>query len=419
MNETSKNFIIIFIFILIPIISLFIGFYLDEDLSTGGSKWDFNLTWPVVLDYSKFNYFEAETLAGKQPRHFPFHYIILSFFNQIFNHQTLVRLTYLCFSFLFPIFLYLNLIKIYNQKKIVILILSFSFLYFPFYRSSALWPNAHLTALIFFLISNYFYLKALNTGRQKFKYLNLLFLAFATYSLQTYVVLFLFYLYSFYISESKITFLRLFSFCCVLGIPPLYFLLQNERMFNLPVTQNYFYNLTNNFSIIFFFLIFLISNKSNISIFISELRKLKIKEFIIILCFFLIVVYNLDYSVLKSNLRGGGFFYKISHFFLKNNLIFLLSFFCALFLIYVLIKKDKRFLYLLLIINIMGSNYQIYQKYFEPLLLVMIFILFKNFLVSNTIKEFRNILIFYLLVLIYFFLSLINISYGFSKAIAI
>jgi hypothetical protein len=78
--------------------------------------------------------------------------------------------------------------------KRLILIFSFSFLFFPFFRSSALWPNAHLTALIFFLISNFFYLKAIEQNKYFYKNLNLFFLALATYTLQTYVI----FLYSIY-----------------------------------------------------------------------------------------------------------------------------------------------------------------------------------------------------------------------------
>lgn len=419
MNKLNQNFILIFLFVFLPVLSLLIGFHLGEDLSTGGSKWDFNVTWPVVVDYSNFNILDAKTLNGKEPRHFPFHYFILSFFYKIFNQQDLVRLTYLFFSLLMPIFLYLNLTKIYNCRKLVILILSFGFLFFPYYRSSALWPNAHLTALIFFLISNYFYLKALKTGNLIDKFMNLLFLAFATYSLQTYVVLFLFYLFNYLISEKKNIFFKLFFFCCILGIPPLYFLLLNERMLNLPVTQNYFYTLTNNFSIIFFFLIFVITNKLNLYIFVDGIRNLKIKEVTILLSFFILAIYNLDYELLTTNLRGGGFFFKISHFILNNNLIFLISFFCALFCIYILIKKNIKFLYLILLINIMGLNYQIYQKYFEPLLLIMIFILFKNFLVNNILSEFKNVLIFYGIIILYFFTSVVNVYYEISKSMAI
>ena len=63
----------------------------------------------------------------------------------------------------------------------------------------------------------------------------------------------------------------------------------------------------------------------------------------------------------------------------------------------------------------MGLNYQIYQKYFEPLFLVMIFILFKNFLASNILAEYKNVLKFYVIVIIYFFISLINVFLVFQK----
>ena len=180
--------------------------------------------------------------------------------------------------------------------------------------------------LIFFLMSNYYFLKVLNKNKLKDKLLNLLFLAFATYTMQTYVILFSFYLFNYFTKEKIKIFLGLILFCCILGIPPLSFLLFNERMVNLPITQDYFYTITNNFSIILFFLLFLMSNKLNLTICYNKLKNLKIIEITLILLFFLAIVYNLNYDVLNSNLRGGGFFYKISHFILKNNYIFILSF---------------------------------------------------------------------------------------------
>lgn len=419
MAKINQNKFLIFIFVFLPILSLFAGFILNEDLSTGGSKWDFELTWPVVKDYSNFNLFDAQQLGGKEPRHFPFHYLILASIYKIFNEQHLVRLFYLFFSLLMPIFLYLNLIKIYNFKKINILILSFSFLFFPYFRSAAIWSNAHLTALIFFLISNYYFLKVLNNNKLKDKLLNLLFLAFATYTMQTYVILFSFYLFNYFRLEKMKTFFGLLIFCCILGIPPLSFLLFNERMVNLPITQDYFYTVTNNFSIILFFLLFLMTNKINLIICSHEFKKLKTKEIALILLFFLVIIYNLNYDVLNSNLRGGGFFYKISHFILKNNFIFLFSFFVATLLIYLIVKHDKKFLFTILLINIMGLNYQIYQKYFEPLLLVMIFILFKNIFVNNIFLKLKNVLFFYTLVIFYFLIALVNLYYGFSKNMTI
>ena len=56
MKKTIKNNLFLIILAIIPIISLFIGFAYNEDLSTGGGSWDFNLTWPVIINYSNFNF---------------------------------------------------------------------------------------------------------------------------------------------------------------------------------------------------------------------------------------------------------------------------------------------------------------------------------------------------------------------------
>ena len=60
MFNLNKNSIFLLIIISIPLITLFLGFTFNEDLSTGGSRWDFNLTWPVVVNYSNFNFYGSE-----------------------------------------------------------------------------------------------------------------------------------------------------------------------------------------------------------------------------------------------------------------------------------------------------------------------------------------------------------------------
>ena len=45
----SKKTILIFI----PLLSLFLGFLFDEDLSTGGSKFDFYETLPAVIGFTE------------------------------------------------------------------------------------------------------------------------------------------------------------------------------------------------------------------------------------------------------------------------------------------------------------------------------------------------------------------------------
>jgi len=59
MKIINQNCMLALIFVLIPVASLFAGFFFDEDLSTGGSRWDFDTTWTVVVDYSNFNFLDA------------------------------------------------------------------------------------------------------------------------------------------------------------------------------------------------------------------------------------------------------------------------------------------------------------------------------------------------------------------------
>ena len=149
------------ILVLIPILSLYLGFLFDEDLSTGGGKVDFYKTLPAIKDFSNliFSNFNIYT------RHFPLHYLTLSFPYFIFDDVYAMRIFYLLFSLTLPVFVYLNLCKIYRIPKINILIISASLIFLPFFRSSAIWPNAHLTAIIFLTIANYFYITSIQSNK--------------------------------------------------------------------------------------------------------------------------------------------------------------------------------------------------------------------------------------------------------------
>jgi hypothetical protein len=102
MKIPNKNSIFLIFLTSIPIVSLFIGFALNEDLSTGGATYDFNLTWPIIIDYSNFNF--TGTNGHIPTTHMPLHYALLSLVYAIFNDQYLVRFFYLFFSLLLPNF---------------------------------------------------------------------------------------------------------------------------------------------------------------------------------------------------------------------------------------------------------------------------------------------------------------------------
>ena len=114
---------------------------------------------------------------------------------------------------------------------------------------------------------------------------------------------------------------------------------------------------------------------------------------------------------------GSGFFYKLSIFITQNNSLFFLSSFLGLLISLLIIKKDTKFLFILLLINIMSSHYLIYQKYFEPIFIIMILVLFKNFLSENVISSRKNTLIFISLIFVYYIVATVNSYLNISKSL--
>ena len=410
MLKLKNNNLVFATIIFLYICSLSIGFYINEDLSTNGSSRDFYQTWPVILDFSKYKF---DTIT-EYTQHVPLHYIILSFIYKVLDNEQYVRLSYCILSLSLPIFLFLNLKKIYDYPKINLLLISFSLILLPYFRSSSIYPNAHLTALIFLVISNYFYLKSVVDKKKIFIFLNLLFLAFSTYSMQTYVLFYIFYLYSYFKNLSKKDFLTLFIFCIILSIPGFILLIFNHRISSVTgqFSKDFFYTVANNFSLIGFFLVILLFNKENFLEIKKRFFLLKKLEFFIIFVFFLYVIFNFSYNNIAG---GGGFYYKISQFLFNNNIIFFGSFLIGLILCMIFVKTDKNFLLLFLLIIGLNLNHIISQKYFEPVFLIMILIFFKNFFIGNILKNSKNTILFNLIIISYFFLAITNNYFSFSK----
>ena len=109
----------------------------------------------------------------------------------------------------------------------------------------------------------------------------------------------------------------------------------------------------------------------------KNFRNLRIKQFILdnyislIFSFLIISFASLNFNYNAS--LGGGFFIKLSILLFDNLLLFYLTSIVGFFLIIQIIKEDKKisFLFLLLIFGI--SSYQIFQKYFEPMFIILLF----------------------------------------------
>ena len=134
---------------------MFVGFLNQEAISGAGAKKDFYFTWNYVLALEKNMLTDPTTWTV----HTPLHYFVLFNLYKVLNSQEAVRFVMVVVSFLIPILFYYNLrIKFPKVGKSILLIFATSIFLYPSFRYSALWANSHITALIFFLLSTYYFL---------------------------------------------------------------------------------------------------------------------------------------------------------------------------------------------------------------------------------------------------------------------
>ena len=385
----------------LPLILLFLGFFINEDLSTGGSKLDFYQTFPVVENITK-NIFEN---YDKYTRHFPLHYFLLSIPHFFFDDILITRIFYLIFASITPFYIYINLQKLYPGNNYFNLVVSFTVIFIPYFRASIIWPNAHLTAVIFLLISNYFFLIYLNKKKISSIFFNIFFLALSTYSIQSYAIFFLFYLFEYYKTMKFINFFYILFMCFIFSIPGFYLILKTPLGAKLDFTENFSYTILTNLSIVFFFILFFLFNKKTLKILKHFVKKIKLIEVIVFSLIFFILL--LSYENFTPGV-GGGFFYKISFFLFKNEFIFFTMSFFSIFVLFFIFRNDKKLFFLLILINFTSTAYYTSQKYFEPLLIILVLVMTKNFLTENTIKSKEGIFKFYIFIVLYYFLAFIN-----------
>ena len=111
MNLIKKRFHLIIFFL--SCLSLFYGFYQNEDGTGGGAAGDFASTYGFILAL------QDNILSNPKDYtlvHTPFHFIILSFFENFFNSQRSLRLFYCTLSILLPTLFYYSLVLLENKK---------------------------------------------------------------------------------------------------------------------------------------------------------------------------------------------------------------------------------------------------------------------------------------------------------------
>ena len=404
--------------------SLLVGFYFDETISGIGAKADFYFTWDYVLLLEKnivppkgSNGFAAST---------PLHYMILSKLNLIFNNQEFVRLIVCLISILIPYLFYLNLkVKFPKTDESLLILLSCSVFLLPSFRYSAIWANTHITGLIFFLISTLFFLKW-----EKKKQLNIInkylvystiFLALACYTRQYYALIFVYFLFIYFTKLNFLNFIKISFFIFVLSLPGFWLMYNDPALLKTVYTTRFYNTILINTSIISFFLmpIFIATLAFNKNL-IHNKKNIIIYFLISIGILLFLLMFNFDYSQYNAqekfpkSIAGGGFFFKLSYIFFSNPYFFYLTSFIGIFFVIYLFKEDKKSFLLFLLLIFGYSGYIIFQKWWEPTLLFVFFLLMDNKITNNFFKNINSLKIYYFYFILYFVSALINDFYKFS-----
>ena len=397
-------------------LSLFVGFYFGEDSSgSGGHIADFNNTWQLVLNFQESLFIDfTEWIIV-----FPLHYIILSKIQSLVQDKYLLRLIYCSISLVIPYLFYLCLRnKFEKENKNLLYLFSLIIFLLPSFRSGAIWANSQITALILFLLSLIFFTKWIK--KKDFNDINLnlllqiIFISLTVYTRQLYAIIFLYFVYLYF---QKLRF-KIFFFTCAIiflcSIPGL-LLVYNFSITLSSSFDNRIYNsLLVNSSIISFYLIpiyfFLLFDKK-VSLDFKDKKTVFVSIFLLIFVLVLSQHFNYNFRL------GGGFFLKLSVILFNNFYLFFLTSAIGLFLLALISFENKNNFVLILLLLFIFASYQIFQKYFEPMFLLILFLIFDTKISYKFFSNFKHTYFFYFYILVYFISSVINDIFKITKNI--
>ena len=406
-------------FILVVLyLSYLLGFILGED-TNGGAIMDYmgyrSIIDDFILDF-KHTFLNFDQYGE---RHTPILIIILSFFYKLNIDDYTIRLINLHLSIISIIFFYkCLLIKFSKINKNYLILISAIFFLSPTFRSLSIWPDSRLYGFHFFVISIFFYLKFIYLEKKNYLcYLNIIFLAIASYFSPNFSLFSIFFLYQFY-KNFKLS--KEIMLCIILNLvlafPAFYYLFILDVFFlssggvpghdivnksGIPIQYNISNKILINSSIIFFYFIPIMMIKKKLLLYDNNIT---FKNIFLLVLFFLPMMltfnYNLDFS-------GGGIFLHLSHFLFKNNLLFYLISLFSILIVFKLCNHNLNNFFIILIVFLSNPQLSIYHKYYDPLIIFLIFTLL-NIKISSSFFNYKNISIFYIFYIFYLSLSFLK-----------
>lgn len=409
--QFNKDFYFsIFIIIFFYILSLTF-FYFNVD-PNGGAYLDYLNQKRISKQFAIDFYYNFINFDKESTRHSPLLLIILSIFEKFNLSDNTIRLFFFHFCFVLP-FIFFKILdfeysEVSKEKKIL---LSLIILLSPTYISLSIWPDSRIYGVIFFTLAIYYFLKFSRERNNLNLYLCILSYTISSYFSLNFVLLSFYFIVKFIVifKDNKIKLLKLFFLNTILAFPAIFYTLSLETIFffksgiggkSFDLLQSL--NFSNKFLLIssiiyFYFIPFFLAN-------ISKVKLFEIKNFIIS-C--LIVVITYSFFSYKPEYSGGGIFFQLSNFILKNNFIFIIT--CIFSITFLLNLIYKNFFNILIVLLLIISNIQlsIYHKYYDPLLFILFFTILDIKIIKKSLKKIK-LRYFYIFYILFLFLNLIK-----------
>ena len=210
-------------------------------------------------------------------------------------------------------------------------------------------------------------------------------MACAAYVRQYYIIFFP-YLFIFIYMNAK--FKNTVFFCLVsffLSLPGLYFYINNPMVLGGLLTEytDFKSSILIVFSIVLVYLFPLYISNLNYNV-KRTLELFENKKFSMLFSLSIIIIFYIFLNFNYTGYLGGGFFYKISKVLIGNNLLFFAITLVSLFLCFYYFGNRLSDIILIIILSIsFSTGYVIFQKYFEPMFLIIIFLLIDRKLVKK------------------------------------
>ena len=392
-----------FLFVFLSI-SLLIGLYFGEDSSGGGTILDFNSTFPMVENPFSFR--------DDINWHFPLHYYIASFFYNISTSINFLKFSFVFLCFFVPVLFYVSLRNKYQQiDKNNLFLFSLILFLIPSLRTSAIWPNSHFTATIFLIISIIYFIKWEKV--KKFDsitgnlLLAIIFMSLAVYTRQLYALIFLFFVFVFFKKLKLQAFFKSSMLILFFALPGIYLVLNWPKTMALSFDLKIYNSILVNTSIISLYLI------PFYFFYLWSEKRIHYNAAIFSIISVLVLSYFFDYNYKL----GGGAFVKLSVLLLNNLYLFYLTSIAGIYIFFILCK-DNFDNFVLTSLIIFGFSASILpQKYFEPMMLILFFTLYRSDIFVNILKDRRKIIYSFVYFTIYLLSAIVNDIYNFNSSL--